>query len=261
MTTTTGPTTTTTTIVTSRKFDTGSITKLTGDNFRVWKVRMSSLFLTHNIMGVVDGTVARPAAAGPPQEKWDQSNNEALTSLYMTMTDSEVESISGCKTAEEIWRKLNIMYQSVSGESKQALWQKYYSIMATDGKSPVKTMVEIQNYAAQLRSMGATIDDEMEIARVVSSLMNEKFRQLREAWRSVDLTKQTPALLLSRLQTWELEEDETSKGNDSVTEESHKAYSAKNLKHKKTKSEIADLKKKSKCHGCKQIGHWLREEE
>lgn len=38
--------------------------------------------------------------------------------------------------------------------------------MANENKSPVKTMIEIQNYAAQLRTMGAVIDKEMEIARV-----------------------------------------------------------------------------------------------
>jgi hypothetical protein len=105
----------------------------------------------------------------------------------------------------------------LSGESKQVLWQKNYGIMASESKYPVKTTVEIQKYAAQLRSIGATIDDDMEVARVISSLMNESFRQFREAWRSVDTGKHTTALVLVRLKTWELEDGETVK-TTSMTE-------------------------------------------
>jgi len=235
---------TTTTIVTSKKFDTGSIAKLTGDNFRVWKVRMQCLFTTHNIMGIVDGTTRRPLTDADKQQLWDQGNNEALTSLYLCMSDEEVEAISGCRTAAEIWRKLNTMYESISGESKQVLWQKYYSIMANESNSPVKTMIEIQNYAAQLRSMGAVIDEEMEIARIISSLMQDKYRQFREAWRSVDSTKQSTALLLARLKTWQLEEGESNK-TAPPEEVPQKAYSAKG-KPKKSREEILEIKKKKK---------------
>ncbi len=211
---------------------------------------MTSLFLTHKILKVVDGSEVRPAAAGDQQDLWDQNNNEALTSLYMCMTDEEVESVSSCKTAAEIWTKLNSIHESITGASKQVLWQKYFSIMALPGQSPVKVMVEIQNYAAQLRSMGAPIDDEMEVARIISSLMDEKYRQLREAWRSVDVSKQTTTLLLSRLKSWELEENQTEK----FQEESSKAYAAR--KSKLTKEELANLKTKSNCRACNLQGHW-----
>lgn len=92
------------TIITSKKFDTGSITKLTGDNYRVWKIRMTSLFLSHNIMGVVDGSVRRPGSPRDPLDKWNLNNNEALTSLYMCMADQEVEAVSGCKTISSIYK-------------------------------------------------------------------------------------------------------------------------------------------------------------
>jgi hypothetical protein len=209
-------------------------------------------------MEIVDGTKARPIAAGTDQDSWDQGNNEAQTTMLLSMSDAEVEAISGCSTAHEIWNKLSSMYQSISGESKQALWQKYYSIMASPDKSPIKTMVEIQSYASQLRSMGVTIDEEMEVARIVSSLMDEKYRQFREAWRSVDLAKQTSALLLSRLKTWELEEEAQGKTKPG---ESSKAFQAgKRIGSKpKSKEELAELKKRTKCHICKEMGHWRSE--
>ncbi|CAG7784825.1 unnamed protein product, partial [Allacma fusca] len=126
--------------------------------------------------------------------------------------------------------------------------------------SPVRTMCEIQNLAAQLGSMGKQIDDDATVARVIASLMSERFRQFREAWRSVDTTKQTSALLLSRLKTWELE-DEESNGSKKKPESS-KAFSANKNggnKPRKSKEEIAQLKKSTKCHNCQKVGHWSRE--
>jgi hypothetical protein len=125
--------TTTTIEMVSKRLDTASITNLNNGNFRVSKVGVQSLFHTHNIMDIVDGSKLRPAAAGTKQTEWDQGNNEALT---LCMSDEEMEATSGCgrTTANEIWEKLNTMYQSVSGASKQILWQKYYGIIATESK-------------------------------------------------------------------------------------------------------------------------------
>ncbi|CAG7729838.1 unnamed protein product, partial [Allacma fusca] len=89
--------------------------------------------------------------------------------------------------------------------------------------------------------------------------MAEKFRNFREAWRSVVVSRQTTALLLSRLKTWELEDQES--GSLAKTSESGKAFSAQKQNGKKpklTKEEIAELKKETKCHIIKQ-GHWARE--
>lgn len=198
-------------------------------------------------MDIVDGTQPRPLDVSK-QGQWDQSNNDALTSMYLSMSDDEVEAVSGCRTANDIWTKLNSIHQS----------EKYYSVMASEDKPPVKTMIEIQNYASQLRAMGVVIDDDQEVARVISSLMCDKYRQFREAWRSVEVARQNSALLLSRLKTWELEDGEYEKVQQTQADETQKAYAA-NKKPRKTKEEIAQLKKTTKCHICKQKGHWRSE--
>ncbi|CAG7674934.1 unnamed protein product, partial [Allacma fusca] len=145
-----------------------------------------------------------PTTTSNTQDKWDTGNTDAFTSMLLTKSDSEVEKISRCTTASEIWEKLSKIYQSTSGESKQVLFQKFYGVMEDHYNSPVRTMCEIQNLAAQLGSMGTQIDDDAIIARAISSLMSERFRQFCEACKSVDSTKQTSVLLLARLKTWEL---------------------------------------------------------
>ena len=67
-------------------------------------------------------------------------------------------------------------------------------------------------------------------------------------------------MLLSRLKTWELEEGES---NGPVQEhgQTSKAFTVKNgdKRPKKTKEEIAEIKKRTKCHICKRKGHWKSE--
>ncbi|CAL8133313.1 unnamed protein product [Orchesella dallaii] len=172
--------------------------------------------------------------------------------MLMSMEDEQVEAVSSCNNAQEVWQKLATMYESTSGENKQLLWQKFYSIMTKD--SPVKTMCEIQSIAAQLRSLSVVVEDEAIVARVISSMMDEKYRQFREAWRSVELANQKSTLLLSRLKIWELEDQDQNASSTDCT--MGKAFK---VGKKKSKEELLELKKKTKCHNCGQKGHWKSE--
>jgi len=69
----------------------------------------------------LDGTEVRPPESGDPQTLWDKGNSEAFTALLLCMSDEIVECVSGCTSPTEIWGKLSSVYQSVSGESKDAL--------------------------------------------------------------------------------------------------------------------------------------------
>jgi len=136
----------TTIIVTNKRFDKASITKINGNNFRVWKIRLQALFKTHDIMGVCEGSKSRPTAADADKRKLsDQQNNEAMTFMYLSIVDIEVEPISGCSTSAEIWTKFNTMYQSTSEEAKAHTWGLFYSVFWKEGESAVRTMKKIQN--------------------------------------------------------------------------------------------------------------------
>lgn len=175
--------TSTTTVVSTKRFDTGSITKLNSENYRVWKLRMVSIFKTHNSLDIVEGRKTRPTSGADAQARFDQADSEAFTAMLMAMEDSQVEAVSGCTTSNEIWAKLLTMYENSSGACKQSLWMQYYSVMTKD--SPVLAMVEIQSLATQLRNLKEALSDEAVVSRVISSMLDERYRQFREAWRSV----------------------------------------------------------------------------
>jgi hypothetical protein len=96
--------------------------------------------------------------------------------------------------------------------------------------------------------------------------MDYKYRQFREAWKSVDTDQQTTGLLLSRFKTWEIEDGKTGKPKKAEkSEEIQKENSGfkngnnPNGKPKKTREEIAEIKKRTNCHLCKTKGHWAWE--
>ena len=190
---TTTSTTTSPTVIYNRKLDTSPITKLNGENYRVWKTRMKALLSTTKNISIVNGTSTGPRS-GETQQEWDDRETEAFATLLACMEDSQVEAVAGCNTSNQIWIKLATIYENSSGENIQVLYMQYYAIMANE--SPVKAMCEIQNLANQLMALGENISDEGIVARVKSSMIDDKFRQIREAWGSVNKTDQTPPNLL-----------------------------------------------------------------
>ncbi|CAG7819755.1 unnamed protein product [Allacma fusca] len=54
----------------TKKFDTAAISKLTGDeNYRVWRMRMTSRFTSMNIMDILNGSKSRPTTTGSTQRQ------------------------------------------------------------------------------------------------------------------------------------------------------------------------------------------------
>lgn len=79
----------------------------------------------------------------------------------------------------------NTMDTSI-GVSKQILWQQYYGVMARNEIYLLLKPGWKLKLCSELRSMGVVTGDEAEVTKVISSLVDDKFRQFREAWRSVD---------------------------------------------------------------------------
>jgi hypothetical protein len=258
MVTTAGATAPTYTIQQTTRYDTGSITKLNSTNYRVWKMRMISLFNAHHSLGIVQGTEVRPPTAVAPasneaQENWDQKTNEAMAAMLISMADEQVDAVANCTTPQQIWAKLITMYENAGGENIQMVYQQFFGVRA--GDSPVKAMTTIQNLASQLHALNVPINDEAVVARVVSSLDDPKYENFREAWRSIDLPKQTSALLLQRLKVWEIEHPIAASAL--TVEPSAKAFRSE--KGKRPKEGIEALKKRTKCNNCGRKGHWKAE--
>jgi len=97
----------------------------------------------------------------------------------LTLSDDEVQAVSSCKIKAQIRTKLSQVYQSLSDESKQAEFQKYYGVMA-GLKIFVKKILQIQIHVSQLRSLEVVIEDEAEVARIVSRMWNKNFRPDRQ---------------------------------------------------------------------------------
>lgn len=104
----------------------------------------------------------------------------------------------------------------------------------------------------EIEDQGEKLSDNIKMVRVISSI-TLKFRNFKTVWYNIKEAR-TLDSLLARLQ---LEENQINKVDDTP---SYAAFSAKFKSKqqrftKKTSKSIDELKKKTKCNNCHQIGH------
>ena len=232
-----------------RKIDLSGLPKLTQENYQQWKIRITSVLKANDMYKIVDGASTIPIKT-EDQPGWNKLQAEAQAALLMTISDEVINMVIACNTPDKVWKKLKTIFESDSSETQQYLWQQFYAVEVKDEISPLQAMLKIQSYATQLATIGVMVEDAAIVARVISSLKGERYRQFREAWRSLEISKQTTGVLLQRLKTWETEEIASlvSKGESVMDFSEYKAF-----KSGQTPT------KKGKCFKCGEEGHYKSE--
>lgn len=111
----------------------------------------------------------------------------------------------------------------------------------------------VMKLAAEIENQGEILSDNIEMARVVSSLTS-RYKNFKTVWYMKEGRELNN--LLARLK---LEEDQINKTSE--TETTGGAFNV-NFKKKKRESgseSIPELKKITKCRNCHKYGHWERE--
>lgn len=147
-----------------------------------------------DVYGVVAGTEKKPSKA---PEEWDEKDL-SQTLIVSTVDSSQLDLIMNCKSASEMWKKLEDYHYDKSEFSKQLLYTRYFSYIASLGQSAVSTFLEIEKVIASLRDLGEIISDTRAVARVVSALPNE-LKPFKASWDSTPAKQQTMDCLFQRL--------------------------------------------------------------
>ena len=78
--------------------------------------------------------------------------------------------LQGCVTAFEMWNRILTEYARVSVESEPLLWGQFYSYKFQPDQSIMNFVAGIEQIAAQLRDIGAAVDETQIIAKILVSL-------------------------------------------------------------------------------------------
>ncbi|KAA8519374.1 hypothetical protein F0562_013630 [Nyssa sinensis] len=100
-------------------------TKLTTDNYLLWKVQTSAYLRGQDLYGYVDGTQPKPPeflsgstdsppTINPAYSLWKRTDQLVLSVLFSSLFDSILGHVLACSTAQELWHSMVSMFSSQS---------------------------------------------------------------------------------------------------------------------------------------------------
>ncbi|KAA8536347.1 hypothetical protein F0562_028825 [Nyssa sinensis] len=100
-------------------------TKLTTDNYLLWKVQTSAYLRGQDLYGYVDGTQPKPPeflsespdsppTINPAYSLWKRTDQLVLSVLFSSLSDSILGHVLSCSTAQALWHSVVSMFSSQS---------------------------------------------------------------------------------------------------------------------------------------------------
>lgn len=118
-------------------------------------------------------------------------------------------------------------------------------------------VAKVNQLASEIEQTGEKFSDKMKMVRIISGLP-VKFNNYKTVWYNTRETRSLDTLMASL----QLEEENLGRMNNEQAAASDAAFMVKAKKRDfKQKPRVDELKKKTKCNACGQIGHWARDKK
>lgn len=227
-----------------------------GSNFQGWKAQVNALFVMNDVLDVVDGTRAEPAA-GPGHAAAVKKNvkDDATAKFIILSNFDEAQQVCvlSCCSAKEMWDKLALIHEQKTATNKLGLLQKFHAYRMNEMDTAVQHVARVTNMARQLKDVGENVSDDTVMAKILASLTT-RFSTLQVASDSVDPARQTLDNLQERLirEDARLNSDEDASEALAVMTKNRRKRGAKNTEHKKAENK---KDKKIQCFKCQGIGY------
>lgn len=245
------------------------IGKFSGENWTTWKFQVVVMLKSKGLYDLVCGDTLKPTTPRTEVEKWDRNDAKAQEIIVTRMEEKQLTHILACRTAAEMWLKLQTIYEHKSQVSVHLLQQRFFSLEYKEG-SVAQFISEIEEIQSTLKGLGEEISEKMVITKILISLP-ENLKHFVSAWESTPNDKQTMNELMSRLLIEEerMNKSEvitalTSKSNE-VKQKELRCFLCNKLGHFKKQCQKFRARNFNKkiCHYCKKEGHiiqncWLK---
>ncbi|KAL0852029.1 hypothetical protein ABMA28_000291 [Loxostege sticticalis] len=225
--------------------------KFDGTNFKQWKFQIKCALRARGL------DINKPKPDKDETNQWNKDDGMAMFIITSAMDLKQIALIENCETALQVMTKLESIFEQKSEMNKMMLHERFYQYRMLSTDNIAQHIAKVESLAKQLKENGEEISDTAIITKILSTLP-AKFRSLRQAWMSLDPSKQTIINLTARL----LDEEATL----GVEEENETALlvSKQNSKKKTFTSteERKDSKEKThrfECYNCGKRGHFARD--
>jgi transposase InsO family protein len=217
-----------------------TVDKFDGANFRQWKFQIKCALRAKGL----DINIPKPEL---DWEQWNKDDGMAMFIITSAMDFKQIALVENCETALELMTKLESVYEQKSEFNKMLVHEKFYQYKMSPSDSMAQHISKIESLAQQLKDNGEKLSETAIITKIISTLP-VKYRSLRQAWMSLDPTKQTLHNLTARLLDEEinLETDEQSEMALVTSQE-------------KCKAGCSNPRLRFICYNCGKRGHFAKE--
>lgn len=249
--------------------DSLDIIKLNGKNYTLWKFGVNLLLKSKGLSSFFDGTEAEPDKAEKPADwkNWDSNSSKVAVILLCSIEKTIHPLLINCSGPREMWIKLQNLYGESSEDAKRVAWEQFYAFRMKEGILISEQIEQLESICKKLEEANEKPSEAAVISKILSSLP-PRFSTFRMAWECTTEASRTKDDLIARLIREEkrlLESEDTS----SLALHTHTSNGKKNPNFKKKpvdkdskkgkKKKIEELKQRTKCGYCKEVGHWVRE--
>lgn len=168
---------------------------------------------------------------------------------------------------KDIWNKLTSLYGDTSDDAKQSAWQQFYEFRIDNGEPIAMQLEKFENICKKLENTNDKLSDSCVMTKLLSSLPS-RFSAFTMAWECTPSAERKKENLVTRI----IREDKRlSHAEDEMSSlalqvqilqmkiKQNESEKSTDKKKESSAKDIEKLKKKTKCHYCGEMGHWLRE--
>lgn len=236
------------------KVDIGMINKFDGANYAQWKFQLKCALRAKGIYGAVDGTMVKPAATGNAEEinAWNKKDAQAMFTITAAMNLNQITLIENCNSAKEIINKLDSIYQQKTETNKMLVHERFAQYKMDAKDSVAQHVAKVENLAKQIKEAGEIVSDAAIMTKILNTLP-PKFRNIRQAWFSLDENRQTITNLTARL----IDEE----ASLTALEETENAFAVFGVKSNSGNQKAGPTNSKGNgivCYNCRKRGHMAK---
>jgi len=238
------------------------IVKLSNDNYHEWLKHCQLNLNAASVNGHVAGQIVRPTTP-TNQPDWDQKDARAQSIIFGSLCREYQTMVRDKITSKEMFDTVKTIFEDKSSSRQVALQTQLMNFKFDESKDLVQQFFEIQQIAKNLSDIGVTMQDQFVISKIISSLpLNARYQAFKESWASVPSSDQNLPTLLNRFKSMEQDRRTIKIMKNDANKNVNKAFfnqGGQNRPSSNKFKKMNDFKKKTKCHLCKEFGHWKRE--
>ena len=232
------------------------LTKLDGSNYSMWKFGVTFLLQAKELTGFVDGTEVEPnkATALNDWKAWMKKSSQAAVILLCSVEKNLHPNLINCSKPDEIWNKLKNLYGDTSVDAKQNAWEQFYAFRINEGESIAIQVEKLEAICKKLDDAGEKPSETAFISKPLNSLPSN-FSLFRIAWGCTPEAERKKSSLIARQIKEDKRVSETESSVNALALQVQRTVLNSAVRKERTKKNIQDLKKRTKCLFCREKGH------